>query len=42
MNGTIDIDVTAIVQLLIAVTNNSDISGMIRTALVRMIRYSNK
>ena len=35
-------NVTALVQLLIAVTKNSDISGMIRTALVRIIRYSNQ
>ena len=31
-----------LVQLLIAVTNNSDISVMIRTALVRITRYSNQ
>ena len=34
--------VTALVQLLIAVINNSDISGMIITALVRIIRYSSQ
>ena len=35
-------NVTALVQLLIAVTNNLDILGMIRTAIVRIIRYSNQ